>query len=1481
MIPLSFAQRRLWFLQSLDGPSATYNIPLAVRLTGRLDRAALRQALSDVAARHEVLRTTYQEADGEPYQCIRDAANAVVALTVCQCAAPDLETAVNTAARYSFDLASELPIKAWLFVTSDTDHTLLILMHHIAADGWSLGPLSSDLAAAYSARCAGRAPQWAPLPVQYADYARWQQDLLGTAADGDSLQARQLRYWTSKLAGLPDELGLPYDRPRPPVSSHRGSEVPVNLDASLQSRLTGLARDCGATVHMVLQAAIAVLLTRLGAGTVIPLGSVVAGRSEEKFQDLIGFFVNTLVLAIDTAGRPSFRELVGRVFELDLAAYEHQDLPFERLVEELSPGRSLNRHPLFQVMLAYEVRVGQPLELCDLGVELIQPDAGVEQFDLTFYLIEHYGTGGGPEGISGVIEYATDLFDRATVETMAARFVRVLNAVAADPGLAVPDIDILSAAERRRLLEEWNDTALGEPIPGLAAELTLPELFQHQVGRSSGQIAVIAGQQQLTYADLNCRANRFARLLAKRGIGPEAVVGVVMERRVDLVAAQLGVLKAGAAYLPIDPGHPAERIEFMLSDACPAVIFAASAHGPVLPAQAAIPVLTVDSPALMAELASMNAADLADPDRAAPLRAAHAAYVIYTSGSTGQPKGVVVSHTGLASLVSAQAGRCAAGTGSRVLQFASPSFDASIWELLMALCRGGTLVLATAGELLAGPELAEAVARYSITHLTVPPAVLGALPADSFPSVSALVSAGEALGRELVSRWARGRRFINAYGPTETTVCATMTGPLLAGGDPLIGTPIANTRVFVLDRWLRPVPPGVAGELYVAGAALARGYLGRAALTAERFVACPFGPAGARMYRTGDVARWTADGQLEFMGRADEQVKIRGFRVEPGEIEAVLCRHDQVAQAAVTVHGQEPSQARLVAYVAAAGHSEPGPLELRKHLMAALPAYMVPSAFVVLEQLPLTPNGKLDRGALPKPDLCPAPVDGAPASPLEEILCGLFAEVLGLAQVGADDNFFDLGGHSLMANRLISRVRTVLGAELGIRTLFENPSVSGLARCMAAVDQGRPPLARAHRPERLPLSPAQRRLWFLQSLDGPSATYNIPLAVRLTGRLDRAALRQALSDVAARHEVLRTTYQEADGEPYQCIRDAADAVVALTVCQCAAPDLEAAVNTAARYPFDLASELPIKAWLFVTSDTDHTLLILMHHIAADGWSPGPLMRDLSVAYGVRRDGTAPSWDPLPVQYADYALWHQRLLSERDGGGFLAQQLAFWVEAMRDVPDVLRLPADRPRPAVPSHNGGLSDVLIEAWLHIRLQRLAREQGVTLFMVIQAALAVLLTGLGAGTDIPIGTPVSGRNDEATNDLIGFIVNTLVLRVNTAGGPTFADLLRRVRESDLAAFAHQDVPFEQLVEAINPARTTSRHPLFQVMFAFGSGMTEEQWQLPGLRTALQHVDVGIAKFDLTLSLDQEQTADGGPASPDPWSMPPTCSTRPRSSS
>ncbi|WP_367129332.1 amino acid adenylation domain-containing protein [Saccharothrix sp. HUAS TT1] len=1445
MNPLSFAQRRLWFLSQVEG--ATYNVPLALRLSGVVDLVALTAAVRDVVARHESLRTVFPSAEGEPHQVLLDAEPD---LRVVRTTAGLLDDLLAEEAAYRFDLTGEPPLRAVFFDVAEEDPVLLLVVHHIATDGWSSGVLLRDLGHAYRARHAGTAPGWSPLPVSYIDYSVWQREVLGEEDDPDSPLVAQLAFWRAALTDVPEQLVLPVDRPRPAVSSHRGGLVSARLGAGPHALLIRIAAESPATPFMVLHAAFAALLTKLGAGSDVPIGTVMSNRSQDGLDDLVGLFVNTLVLRLDTSGDPTFRELVERAREVDLAAYDHQDVPFERLVEAISPTRSLARHPLFQVVLSLERVDPDVPPVPGLAAAFMPLHPGTAKFDLALSAIEHVAENGDHRGIDLGLEYAEDLFDREGAQRLAERLVRLLTAVAHAPDLRLSQIDVLSPDERDRVLVRWNDTRVEPPLT------TVVGLVEHCAATTPDAPAVVFGNSVLSYGELDRLANRTAHRLRARGVGPEVVVGVAVPRSPDMIIALLGVLKAGGAYLAIDPDHPVSRLRFIVHDARPVVVLTTGAHVPVLE-ELGVDLWALDGPE-EAELPATSAVDrlLEHGDPAAP---ANLAYLAYTSGSTGEPKAVAVTRRDVLGLVSDR--RFATPAHRRVLVHSPLAFDASTYEIWTPLTRGGCAVLAPPGPLDV-PLLGRLLSEHSATALFLTARLFAVVAEEApwtFAGTHEVWAGGEALSGEAVARvlaHCPDTLVVDAYGPTETTTFATampFRAPDGVPDAPPIGRPLDNTRVYVLDQALRPVPPGAMGEIHIAGTGVARGYAKRPALTSTRFVADPYGPAGSRMYRTGDLGRWNGRGEVEYAGRADHQVKIRGFRIEPGEVEVAITRHPDVQDVVVVVREDRPGEKALVAYVVL----RPGAAGLdpvRAHLADTLPAYLAPSAFVELERLPLNPTGKVDRRALPAPD--PRATDGTarqPRTAAEAAMCGLFADVLGVGGVGPDESFFSLGGHSLLVIRLISRIRSVFGVVLDAGTVFRHSTAAALAATLDDLSPDRDPLRPAPRADRTALSFAQQRLWFLNEFEGSAATYNIPLAVRLRGALDVPALSAAVDDVVRRHESLRTVFAELNGVPHQVVTDTSP--VRLTRAGITADRLPGVLAEAANTPFDLATA-PLRVHLHALGEQEHVLSLVVHHIACDGWSLAPLFRDLADAYAARRRGEAPAWQPLPVQYADFAVWQRRTLGDAtQPGSSFARQVAWWREALRDAPEELALPADRPRPAGGGHRGGVVRLEVDESLHRRLLDLATECDATLFMVLHAAFSALLCRLGAGTDITIGTPVAGRGDEALNDLVGFFVNTLVLRTDLSGGPTFRELVARTRERDLAAYANQDVPFDRLVEALNPPRSAARPPLFQVMFAFAGGMTSEGWQLPGLDTSPVPVEADVAKFDLTLSLEQHE--------------------------
>jgi amino acid adenylation domain-containing protein len=1319
---------------------------------------------------------------------------------------------------------------------ADDEALLIWTSHHILLDGWSLSQVFAEVSEQYAAIVAGRAPRLVSRrPFQ--EYLQWLSDQEDGQADG---------YWRRMLAGIESPTPLPYDRQV--LEAHRtesSESVHVELPIDQSSRLHRVARRSGLTLNTVVQGAWALLLSRYSGETDVIFGTTVSGRPAELpgVEEMVGMFINTVptrVTVSDGQGvLPWLRGLQDE--QVESRRFDFVSLARLQSWSDLPGGTNL-----FDSVVVFE---NYPLA-----------DTSADDADLRVADVQTLNTTNFPLTLSAYLDetlgfelaYDPKLFDASTIERMATHFTVALIGITADPDCMIGQIEMLDPEERRRLLVEWNGTSRDLPVA------TVPELFQAQVVRNPTALALLFEERTLSYAELNARANRLARVLIDLGVGAEQFIAVAVPRSVEMMVALLAVFKAGAAYLPVDPDYPAERIRYMLDDSRPALVLTTTEVGADLPDST--PQLLLDEPDTQVALRRH-----ADTDPPILVRPHNPAYLIYTSGSTGRPKGVVVSHTGVASLLTTQVAQLEVGPSSRVLQFASLSFDAAFWEMCMALLSGAAIVVAPAGRLLPGEPLAALCKQHGVTHATLPPVVLAAMPPSAeFLAAATVVVAGEACTAELVDRWSPGRRMINAYGPTESTVCATMSAPLAGAMTPPIGRPVVNSRVYVLDGTSRPVPTGVVGELYIAGAGLARGYLHRSGLTAERFLADPFGPAGSRMYRTGDLVRWRADGQLEFLGRADHQVKIRGFRVELGEIDAALGAHPGVAHVIVIAREDQPGVKRLVAYfVPSDGTATPTPSELRALTAQSLPDYMVPSAFVALERMPLNANGKVDRKALPEPDFGSASYNGymAPRTHVEATVADIWAEVLGVERVGIQDNFFELGGDSIVSIRVISRLRAAFGVDLSPRALFTHPTVGGLAEVIAPhadkADSGTaiPVVPREGVP--LPLSFAQQRLWFLDEFEPGSTEYVIPLAVRLRGELDLEALSRAMTALVARHEALRTTFEGVDGRGIQVVHPPQQVFVPLLDLaelpeQDRQAELDRVLAQESLRPFDLSEGPLLRPQLVRVSSQEHVLVLTMHHIVTDGWSGGVIMNDLGELYQAECNGVPPDLPALPVQYADFAAWQRERLS----GTALDDELTYWRTQLDGV-SPLELPTDRSRPAVHTQSGALLDFDISADLVARLRKLSRREGATLFMTLVAATQVLLHRWSGQNDVAVGTVVSGRGHTDLERLVGFFVNTLVLRSTVDGDQTFAAFLATIRETVLDAFAHQEVPFERVVDAVQPERDPSRPPLFQAMVVL-QNTPNLAAELSGLEAEDVDTPLVNASVDLTIEFHELDNDD-----------------------
>ncbi|OZE92056.1 non-ribosomal peptide synthetase [Rhodococcoides fascians] len=1455
-VPLSLAQQRMWFLNRLDTESAVNNIPVAIRLSGLLDRHALHVAVADVLARHESLRTVYPEVDGVGSQEVVPTRAVIPDLAPIPIDADELPAAIEETVLAGFDVTGRAPFRASLFEVSSTEHVLVFVVHHIAADGYSLGPLTRDVVRAYTARAAGLDNDWEPLAVQYADYTLWQREVLGSEDDPDSIISAQKDYWQSTLTGLPAQLDLPFDRRRPAVASNRGRTHRFEVSGELRASVERIAQEYRATPFMVVHAALSVLLARLSATSDIAIGAPIAGRGDAALDDMIGMFVNTLVLRTDVDAAASFEDLLDTVRRTDLAAFANADIPFERLVEILDPARSAARHPLFQVALFFQNLGRSSLELPNLSVSAVDFDAGIAKFDLQVAVSEPVdGSGWSVE-----FTYATDLFDPASVEMLERRFLRVLEQVTDEPTVTVGDIDLVAADEAELLVAGWNET--GRTVD----DAMLLDRFADAARETPNAVAVVYEDESLTYGEFATRVDELARVLVDAGAGPDALVAIAVRRSIDLVVGMYAVLRAGAGFVPIDPDHPVERIDYILGAAQPVCVLVRGRD--LFTPPGAVRVIDVDS----APAEFRGGKDVVLPP--SPVSAESVAYVIFTSGSTGRPKGVAVSHRAIVNQMEWMQSEYSLDASDVYLQKTATTFDVSLWGFFLPLRVGAQLVLATPDGHRDPRYLAEVISQRHVTVTDFVPTMLSvfasAVGRAALRSVQQIFVIGEALPGEAVRDFARvsDARVHNLYGPTEAAVSITYADvtDTAIGSAVTIGRPEWNSAVYVLDSRLRPVPVGVPGELYLAGVQLARGYHGRVDLTVDRFVANPFvsrsSSASSRMYRTGDLVVWQSDGTLEYIGRTDFQVKFRGQRIELGEIEAALAAHPRVGLSAAAVV-QTNTGDQLVGYVVpASGEDTDIDIdELRDSLAAALPRYMIPGAILTLDEFPLNTSGKLDRKALPAPAVH-ATQFRAPRTPIEEIVADVFADVLGLERVGLDDDFFELGGNSLVATQLVSRLGVALDSRVPVRLVFDASSVESLAARVESGSGARPALTPRPRPDRIPLSPAQQRMWFLNRLEPESAVNNIPAAVRLSGALDVDVLRAAIDDVVARHESLRTVYPESSGTGIQVVLPATAVRPDFRVEQVSEADVVSAVTTIVSEGFDVTRSVPVRIRLLDLGSDEYVLVVVAYHIAADGFSMMPLIRDVVTAYVARAAGDEPGWSPLPVQYADYTLWQREVLgSSDDPTSPMAAQERYWFERLRDAPDEPALPVDRSRPAVASGRGAAHRFTIDAETVAAIDSVATRAGVTPFMVVHGALAVLLSRVSGESDVVVGTPIAGRGEAELDDVIGMFVNTLVLRTPVAGTSTFVDLLKVVRETDLSAFAHADVPFERVVEVLDPPRVGGRHPLTQVLLTF-QNFASTSFSLPGLKASSIDFDAAVAKMDLQVTVGEPTAGlDGAP--------------------
>ncbi|HVG08476.1 MAG TPA: amino acid adenylation domain-containing protein [Thermoanaerobaculia bacterium] len=1452
--PLSFSQQRLWLLDRLEPGSTAYNMPSPIRLRGALDRSALERALGEIVRRHESLRTTFAEREDEPVQVVLAPRSFHLPLADLS-GVPEEVRAVEGRQlviedKRPFDLERGPLFRAALVRLAPEEHLLLLDMHHIVSDGWSFGIFYRELAAVYGAFAEGRPSPLPELPVQYADFSIWQREWL----QGPVLE-EQLSYWRERLAGVPPALEMPVDRLRPAVQAHRGSNVVLVLPPALTARLHELSLREGTSPFMTLLAAFQLLLSRLSGQDDVVVGSPSAGRSRVEVEGLIGLFLNTLVLRTDLSGEPTFRELLGRVKTVVLGAYRYQAIPFERLLEEIQPERQLSRTPIFQVLFNFVSLSDMSLDLPGLQVDSMRLREPESKFDFTLYVNEL------AESFQCNLVYNADLFDRERIVEMLRQLESLLEQASANPERRIGDLSLVTPISA---------ALLPDPAQPLSREWrgAVHEALARSAERHPERIAVRdALGTSWSYAELESRANRLAHFLVSRGVEKGEAVAVWAHRSAPLVQALLGTLKAGAAFMVLDPAYPVPRLLDYLRIGRPAAwVTVPGAPPPPAEVEEAAAAFCRCRAELRLDLETLSGFPETDPG--VPVGPYDAACITFTSGSTGVPKGVIGSHTPLTHFYPWMGERFSLGGDDRFGMLSALSHDPLQRDVFTPVWFGAGMVLPDPDRIGTPGYLAGWLRSERVTVLHLTPAMMemvldstdnGPEPILELPDLRRAFVVGDLLKKgdvEHLQKIAPSVVCVNLYGSTETQRSVSFFEVPRAGSS--LGKEVLplgrgmggedGCQLLVLNRAGRLAGIGEAGEIHLRSRHLARGYLGDEALTAERFLPNPLVAAreeGDRVYKTGDLGRYLPDGGVEFAGRADFQVKLRGFRIELGEVEAALARFPGVRECVVVVREDRPGDRRLVGYLVTAD-SLPAQRDLRTFLASRLPDYMVPTSFVTLPALPLTRTGKVDRRALPAPVEERREAERAVEKSLvEELLAGIWSDLLGVSDVAPEDSFFELGGQSLLATRMISRVRSVLGVDLPMRAVFEEPTLAGFAALAERAREGgaQPslPLVRVPRTGPLPTSFAQQRLWFIDQLEPGSTAYNLSGGVRLAGRLDVTALAGALSGIVRRHESLRTVFAEEDGQPRQVIGE--PGILPVTVFDLSGlpavareAEIRRIAAAEARRPYDLAHGPLMRCTLVRLDESEHALLVGMHHIVADGWSLGIFVRELGVLY---RGDALPD---LPIQYADYASWQR----DRLRGDLLEERLAWWKFHLGGAPQVVELPLDRPRPAVQSYHGRRAYLTLES----DLDGVARRLGVTPFMILLGAFATLLSRYGSQPDVVVGTPIANRGRAELEDLIGMFANTLALRVELSGDPGFDELARRVRQVALGAYAHQDIPFERLVDELRPERDLSHAPVFQVMLAL-QNLPGAQLDLAGLTLSPLEFEVDRTQFDLSLSL------------------------------
>ena len=1461
VLPTSFTQRQLWLINQLEPDSPAYNIPIAVRLNGSLDVRALEQSLAEIVNRHETLRTTFSTVDGEVMQVVSPSAS----LELSKIDLSDLPESergsellqiVKQTASHPFDLAAGPLMRTLLLRLSEHEHVIAITMHHIISDGWSLNIFVREMVILYNAYVKGEESPLDELPIQYGDFAVWQRQWLQADALSD-----QLSYWHDQLADAPSLLELPTDRPRPPSQSYSGATSTLMLSSHLNEAIKKLSREQGCTPFMTLLAAFKVLLMRYTHQHDIVVGTPIANRRREELEGLIGYFANTLALRTKVEGGMSFKALMGRVKEVALGGYGNQDVPFEKVVERMKPERTMSYSPIFQVMFVMQSGEREEVKIDGLALSAIEIESGAVKFDLSLMIAEIESE------LLAKLQYNTDLFNEDHIERIIKHYQILLESVVANPDQLISEIEIMSAAERHEVLNVWNQTERK-----YESGKCVHELIEQQAEQRPNELALVCEQEQVTYAELNSKANKLAHRLRSLGVGPDVPVAICMERSTDIVVALLGVMKAGGAYLVLDPALPKQRLAFMLEDSkAPVLLIHQRLLDLFTEPDATILCFDRDWPEVDREN-EVNPINRAVSE--------NLIYITYTSGSTGRPKGVMVEHRQLLNYFYAANEKIEFPSDACFATVTTFAADLGNTVVFAALLTGGTLHIVTQERAADSEALADYFIERDIDCLKIVPSHLVTLLSSERDGELVprrrLIIGGEACRWEIVEKvkeLGTGCRIFNHYGPTETTVGVLIYEATEGRADTQsstvpLGKPIGNINIYLLDQNLKPVSAWNPGELYIGGEGLARGYFAKPDQTADRFIPNPFGKPGSRFYKTGDLARYLPDGNIEFLGRIDHQVKVRGYRIELGEIETHLRDHLAVKEAVAIVRQDQAANHQIIAYVVmkedATQLATPDPAEinqqLRNHLKQRVPDYMLPALIVPIDAVPLTPNGKLDRACLPDPSLSLTHIAShfvAPRNPNEEIVASIWLDLLDINICSIHDSFFDLGGHSLLATRLASKLRAAFAIELPLRAIFDKPTIAQQAALIESASSGHsaglvPPLLRADRQSVMPLSYAQERLWFLAQFQPDSPFYNVPAVVRLSGPLNVPALRSSLQAVINRHESLRTVFDIESGQPVQRVLrdqqlDMLEEDLTALPQHVQQAELSTRISREAGRGFDLQRGPLVRATLIRLQLQESVLVLVMHHIVSDGWSAGVMVREAAQFYECYDSGGQPRHHESGIQYVDYAMWQRAWLT----GDVLEQQLGYWHSRLADAPALLELPTDRPRPPEQGYCGASSTLTLSSHLNDGIRKLSREQGCTPFMTLLAAFKVLLMRYTHQHDIVVGTPIANRRREELEHLIGYFANTLALRTKVEGGMSFKALMGRVKEVALGGYGNQDVPFEKVVERLRPERTMSYSPIFQVMFVMQSGGREEI-RVKGLRVEREEVESGTAKYDLTMVVE-----------------------------